>query len=390
MKIINLDRLVINLSHNCNLKCRYCYAASGSYRGPRGFLSLEMGKRILDYFYTVCHQINFIQFFGGEPLLNYKIIDPLCRYIIEESEKRNIKPPVLGMVTNGTILNKTILKTIQKYSIRVTVSLDGLSDINDSLRIFRNGVGSFKRITTNIKMMKQETGQPVRIEGTLTAEHLRRGFSLEVFMNYILDEMRIHSIHMPWIFGDCYSAFGISPSVMNTAQVLQLYFKAIDRALQSLVTPDVNEMILISYVERYLERYFNHTHYGPYLCSAGNGSIGVSIDGSIYPCFMFINNEKFKLGRIDITEPQVLIKKMHQFSQLLRIPADSFVPVMFCPGNNYTCHGSLNRIRTEEEILYKELDNYIKKELEDILSTQSTENWIKTKLVLYNLLTDMK
>lgn len=394
MKRSELRRLTINLSHDCNLRCRYCYADSGSYRGPRRLLSIEKGRQIIDYFSAVYDNISNIQFFGGEPLLNFHIIGPLCDYIFEVFGKKCSSLPVLSVVTNGTILNKTIVNMIRKYQICVTVSLDGLASINDCLRVYKNGSGSFNRIVSNIQILSRETGQPMRIEGTFTSEHLHQNFSLVEFMDYLVKELKIHSLHMPWVIGNCYNGCGIVPNNKNIEKIISIYSEAFSKSLHSLISPDINQTILTTYIERYLERFFAKFSSTPYICPAGIDTLSVSADGSVYPCFLFISNKKFKLAETGTAPVMDLTKNKRQFSKDMKVPqyilSNGDIPLMFCAGLNYICNGSLTKIPDHEMTLSRALNSCLKDELDHLMKNREDRDWIHTKLILYNALLGIK
>ncbi len=127
--------LIFLASTRCNLRCKYCFAHDGTYdvEGKKHLITFDEFKRIFDYFYSVYGHINAISFFGGEPMLNYTEIDKFCQYLFEnytEDER-----PILGINTNGTIMNENIKKTISRYGINFGTSLDGLKDINDEQRV---------------------------------------------------------------------------------------------------------------------------------------------------------------------------------------------------------------------------------------------------------------
>lgn len=383
MKRPVLTRLVVNVSHDCNLRCRYCYADAGCYGGPRGFLSLNTGKRLLDYFFSMYDAISTVQFFGGEPLLSPDVLEALCIYVLKTCRKRNISPPVFALVTNGTIVNDAILSAISKYRMQVVVSLDGPAAINDLLRVTARGSGTFKKVTANILRMKQATGQPVKIEGAFTAEHLRREFSLADFMDYLVRDLDIHSIHMPWILGECYNGLGIVPGKANLEKMVEIYSKAIHKSIGSLVRPGIDETILVTQVERYLLNFFGRGYSGKYVCPAGGDTLAVSADGDIYPCSMFVNKKKFRLGTPEMPFSG-LRENMKRFCRGMQVTARGRLmkpSSAFCAGLNYESCGSLNRISSPERTLQERLDTYLRRELDALLKDQETADWIKIKLL---------
>ena len=148
-----LDRLVLNVSNVCNLNCCYCYAKGGSYGEDESFMEENVAIRTVDYFYNRYNDINSIQFFGGEPLLNPEIIQTVCEHILDKYNKNKIqKLPVFAVVTNGTIMSSKILEILSDYKIQITVSIDGPQFIHDPLR----GQGTYDKIIENIEYLKNE------------------------------------------------------------------------------------------------------------------------------------------------------------------------------------------------------------------------------------------
>src|SRR6266581_6314752 len=101
------------------------------------------------------------------------------------------------MISNGTILSPKIIDLIKRYEIKMTVSLDGPPEINDRLRIARSGQPITQRVAENIRILKEETGQPGQIEGTYTRLHVEERVSVADVMDYVLNELGIHLLHMP-------------------------------------------------------------------------------------------------------------------------------------------------------------------------------------------------
>jgi uncharacterized protein len=180
-----LDRLVINVSHDCNLRCTYRYAVTDAYGAPRMKLSNPVGEKIVDDFLSQFARIGTVQFFGGEPFLNASGIYYLCQYITETCDANGSPLPTFTVITNGTILNQSIIDIVNRHLPILKVSLDELAPVNDAQRIKVNGSGSYARITRNIAILKARTGEPWQIEGTFTARHLARTFSLANFMRFL-------------------------------------------------------------------------------------------------------------------------------------------------------------------------------------------------------------
>ena len=134
-----LNRLTLNVSNDCNLRCRYCYAGGGAYGMDRSLMTGEVALRAVDAVYEHFEGLGGVQFFGGEPGLNVPVIRAVCEYTQKLHREGKIERlPGYGMVTNGTVHSRQFLEVIREFRIGVTVSLDGPAEVNDVVRLYRN------------------------------------------------------------------------------------------------------------------------------------------------------------------------------------------------------------------------------------------------------------
>ena len=139
--------LCLHIAHDCNLACRYCFAEEGEYHGRRALMSYEVGKKALDFLIANSgnrHNLE-VDFFGGEPLMNWQVVKDLVAYG-REQEKIHDKHFRFTVTTNGVLLNDEIQEFINKEMDNVVLSLDGRKEVNDKMRPFRNGKGSYDLI----------------------------------------------------------------------------------------------------------------------------------------------------------------------------------------------------------------------------------------------------
>jgi uncharacterized protein len=171
-----LSQLQFVSTQVCNMKCRYCYASSGTYyKTENNIISFEDYKKvlliILEYFPL---GIDKISFFGGEPLIGFNEIKQFVEFAVQYISKCNLDLPQFGMITNGTLINKEISEFIYRYNIGVTVSLDGVKKINDINRIMKNNSGSFDKIVKGIKALKVTNPNiNIAVESTLAKNNLQ-------------------------------------------------------------------------------------------------------------------------------------------------------------------------------------------------------------------------
>lgn len=286
-----LSRLVIHLTNKCNLRCMYCYASGGNYMEDEGILQSQDLNTIIERFYSEFDKILIVQFFGGEPLLNIPLLEEACSMIRKIDSERGYKTQ-FGLVTNGTILNDRIIDIIKKYEINITISYDGNQKINDITRVDINGHGTSEIILKNAKHLKEKTGQPSTIEVTYNQYHIENNVNISNVINHIQNELPDTSIHLVPAGGTEDDKF-----VINNLDVFPESVDSIFNSVESI--KEGKKIPSYSLVDRILYGLSNKEYQGsPYVCDAGLGTLSVSIDGDVYPCFMFTNQETMRLGNV--------------------------------------------------------------------------------------------
>ncbi|MCD8022200.1 MAG: radical SAM/SPASM domain-containing protein [Lachnospiraceae bacterium] len=144
--------LCLHIAHDCNLACRYCFAEEGEYHGRRALMSFEVGKKALDFLIANSGSRRNLEvdFFGGEPLMNWQVVKDLVRYG-REQEKIHNKNFRFTMTTNGVLLNEEIMEFLNQEMANVVLSIDGRKEVHDYMRPFRNGKGSHDLILPKFK-----------------------------------------------------------------------------------------------------------------------------------------------------------------------------------------------------------------------------------------------
>lgn len=284
-----LKAICLHVAHDCNLACKYCFAGKGEYDGPKGLMSFETGKRALDFLVEQSgarHNLE-VDFFGGEPLLNWDVCKKLVEYgrSIEKKYNKNFR---FTVTTNGVLLNDEIMDFCNKEMGNVVLSLDGRKETHDRLRITRKDTGSYDMIIDKFKKFAQSRNQKdYYMRGTYT--HFNTDFSKDV-------------IHMA---DEGFKELSIEPVVCDPSE---------DYALKESDLPVLKEQYEILANEM-LRRYrkgngFTFYHYmidldaGPCIvkrvsgCGVGTEYMAVTPDGELYPCHQFVGDEKFLLGDI--------------------------------------------------------------------------------------------
>ena len=188
-----VSRITLHVTNDCNLRCKYCYAKGGNYDEPRSLMSMSTADKFISFCKENFTDVQNIVFFGGEPLMNIKVMGFICdKFNSLYSEKQISFLPKFGLITNGTILTERVISFVNKNISFVTVSIDGPKEINDKNRVFSNGNGSYDSIVRFISELKKIKALKLRFEATFTKEHLLDGFTKEDIYSYLRTKFNIH------------------------------------------------------------------------------------------------------------------------------------------------------------------------------------------------------
>ncbi|HIT88868.1 MAG TPA: thioether cross-link-forming SCIFF peptide maturase, partial [Candidatus Merdenecus merdavium] len=166
--------LCLHIAHDCNLACKYCFAEEGEYHGRRALMSYEVGKQALDFLVKNSgNRRNLeVDFFGGEPLMNWQVVKDLVHYG-RELEKTNNKLFRFTLTTNGVLLNDEVMEFVNQEMDNVVLSIDGRKEVHDHMRPFRKGLGSYDLIVPKFQKLAESRNQEkYYVRGTFTRENL--------------------------------------------------------------------------------------------------------------------------------------------------------------------------------------------------------------------------
>lgn len=279
LKMDKLERLVINISNECNMCCKYCYANNGNYQSESRLMSVDTLRRTLDVMYGLYPEIELIQLFGGEPMLNTEVLKEACLYI-----EKHKKSSEIGMVSNGTIVTDELIELIQNYNFHITISID-TEQIHDKLRMFKGGRGSFDIIRKNIDRLRRETKEPYMLEVTYTKLHEDHGIKINDVIRELNQTFPGIPVHMVCVSSND-PKYRINDSTAFVTSVVEEF--------ENITSLD---MIKSSAVDRYLAP-FKRQSLCHHFCHAGYDSISISSEGDIYPCSAFIDKEEFYIANI--------------------------------------------------------------------------------------------
>lgn len=282
--------LCLNVAHDCNLKCKYCFAAQGDFGGEKEVMSFEVGKAAIDYLTanSGSRKNLEIDFFGGEPLMNFEVVKQLVDYgrSVEKDYNKNIR---FTITTNGVLLNDEIIDYINENMHNVVLSLDGRKEVNDNMRPTLNDKGSYDITLPRFKKLveKRAKDKYYYIRGTFTRDNL--DFSKDV-MHFADLGFKLTSVEP--VVGDESNPYALReedlPKIFEEYEKFAVEYA--DRQLQGDGFKFFHFMIDLNQGPCVIKRITG--------CGAGNEYLSVTPNGDIYPCHQFVGNEEFKMANI--------------------------------------------------------------------------------------------
>ncbi|SHE54175.1 thioether cross-link-forming SCIFF peptide maturase [Clostridium fallax] len=285
-----IKALCLNVVHDCNLRCKYCFADEGEYKGCRKPMSVEVGKKSIDYVIEKSGPRKNIEIdlFGGEPLMVFNNIKEIVDYGVEQGKIHN-KNIRFTMTTNATLLNDEIMEYIDKNMGNIVLSIDGRKSVNDAVRVRRDGTGSFDAIMPKIKKMvdMRDKSKQFYVRGTFTRNNTDFFEDIMALANEGFKEISVEPVVLP-------DDHELSLRREDLPEIFEQYDKL------------YKEM-----VKRHKEgNEFKFYHFnidingGPCVykrisgCGAGFEYVAITPDGEVYPCHQFVGNPDFLLGNI--------------------------------------------------------------------------------------------
>jgi len=286
-----IKSMCLHVAHDCNLRCKYCFASTGDFHGGRMLMPFEVGRRALDFLIRHSGKRRHLEvdLFGGEPLLNL----PVCKQLVEYGralEREHGKHIDFTITTNCVALNDEAVDFINREMHNVVVSLDGRKAVHDALRPTVNGRGSYDLILQNAKRLIETRGErEYYVRGTFTRENLD-----------FLEDVKA-------LVAEGFTQLSIEPVVLpddSPYSLLPEHLPRIDAEYDALAA---------YYLEarKHPDTWFHFFHFafdpegGPCLrkringCGAGTEYAAVTPDGDVYPCHQFVGMPEWKLGTVD-------------------------------------------------------------------------------------------
>ncbi len=330
--------LCLHIAHDCNLACKYCFAEEGEYHGRRALMSLEVGKKALDFLVANSgNRTNLeVDFFGGEPLMNWQVVKELVEYgrSLEEPNNKKFR---FTLTTNGVLLDDEILEFANREMANIVLSIDGRKEIHDKMRPFRGGQGSYDLIVPKFQKVAESREQErYYVRGTFTHNNL--DFSKDVLH---LADLGFKQISVEPVVAGPEDDYAI------TEEDLPVLMEEYDTLAREMVR------------RRKEGKGFNFFHFmidlegGPCVakrlsgCGSGTEYLAVTPWGDLYPCHQFVGNEKFLMGNV---KEGILRTDIRDEFKCCNVYAKEKCRKCFakfycsggCAANAYNFHGNIN------------------------------------------------
>ncbi|SDK56298.1 thioether cross-link-forming SCIFF peptide maturase [Natronincola ferrireducens] len=281
--------LCLHIAHDCNIRCKYCFASQGDFKGDRSLMTSHVGKKAIDFLLQNSgNRRNLeVDFFGGEPLMNFDVIKEIVDYGREKEVEYN-KNIRFTITTNGVLLNKDNMDYINKNMYNVVLSIDGRKEVNDHMRYTVTGEGTYNIIIPKLlEMAEKRNHENYYVRGTFTKHNL----------DFAKDVLHLADLGFKHV--------SVEPVVATVDQDYAITEEDLPRVMKEY--EDLAEECI---KRKKIGKDLNFFHFmidlnqGPCVikrllgCGAGAEYLAVTPQGELYPCHQFVGNESFKLGSV--------------------------------------------------------------------------------------------
>lgn len=299
-----LKAICLHVAHDCNLACKYCFAGKGEYNGEKALMSFDVGKQALDFLVAnsgTRHNLE-VDFFGGEPLMNFEVVKQLTAYgrSLEEKYNKNFR---FTLTTNGILVDDEVIDFCNREMSNVVLSIDGRKCVNDRMRVSRNGKGSYDHILPKfLQFVEQRGNKDYYLRGTYTG--FNKDFSADIIH---LADLGFKELSMEPVVCDPNEEYALHED--DVPMLCEQYQKLADEMLR----------------RKREKNGFTFYHYmidlmgGPCIakrisgCGVGVEYMAVTPTGELYPCHQFVSDDRFLLGNVwdGVQHPEVLDEFKH-------------------------------------------------------------------------------
>ncbi len=284
-----IKAMCLHVAHDCNIRCKYCFASQGDFKGDRALMPLEIGKQAFDL--LVSHSGNRrnleVDFFGGEPLMNWDVVTALVDYgrSLEKDNNKNFR---FTITTNGVLLDDEKIDYINANMENVVLSMDGTKDTNDLMRYTVNGGGTYDIIVPKFQKLVEKRGsKSYYVRGTFT--HFNKDFAKDVIH---MADLGFKLTSVEPVVSEPHHDYTLQDADLETI------FKEYEILAEELLKRSKTD------AEFKFFHFMVDLKQGPCVikrlsgCGAGSEYIAVTPEGDIYPCHQFVGNEDFKMGSV--------------------------------------------------------------------------------------------
>lgn len=335
-----LKAMCLHVAHACNMDCEYCFAGKGEYRGDAGLMNYETGKKAIDYLVenSPGRRNLELDFFGGEPLLNWKVVKDLVAYgrSLEEKNGKNFR---FTITTNGLLIDDEVIDFCNKEMSNVVLSLDGSKETNDNMRKTKDGKGTYDLIVQKFIDFAEKRGQKdYYVRGTFTGNNV-----------HFADDI----VHM--------ADLGFKELSMEPVVAPGSVAYALKEEDQEVIFSEYEKLALEMIKRRKEGNPFNFYHFtvdfegGPCIakrvsgCGVGTEYIAVTPEGDIYPCHQFVGDKNFLMGTLDKgVINHYVVKQFRECNVYSHKECEDCFARLYCSGgcsaNAYHSKGSVTEV----------------------------------------------
>lgn len=285
-QISPISSIVMEIANDCNLRCKYCYGEGGTYGQKASLMNISTAKKCVDF--LICHgnksQPLGVVFFGGEPLMNFKVVEEVIDYCNKKAKENEGLLFSFGMTTNALLLDSYKINYLKENKVMITVSIDGPKEYHNINRIFANGHGSYEMVEKKVLELLN-VYKRVRARATISNTNLAL---LDIEKH--LEEMGFQDIVLSLVDVSKKSELYIPEENFERLylEIEKLGEKCIEDLLKKGRTAiDMFTPVLYSLYSKQVHRK---------ICGAGTTYLGFNVLGEIYPCHRFFNYEKYNMG----------------------------------------------------------------------------------------------
>lgn len=384
---VQVKALCLNVAHTCNLDCDYCFASQGKYHGERALMSFEVAKRSIDFLIenSGSHRNLDIDFFGGEPLMNWDVVKKTVEYAESIQEKYH-KVFRFTFTTNGVLLNDEVGEFLNRHMHNVVLSLDGRKEVHDRLRHTIGGKGSYDLIVPKFqKFVKSRGDQEYYVRGTFAKNNI--DFVKDVIH---MANLGFHRLSMEPVIGDPSEPYMLGPDDLKELEhqydlLTQEMIRRSRAAHQARKEGKAVEDLPLEDQPFVFYHYMLNLEGGPCIykrisgCGSGTEYMAVTPWGDLYPCHQFVGDEPYRIGTVfDGVKKQDLVNDFKECNCYSRPQCKDCWAKLYCSGgctaNALHASGDIRgTVPFSCDLFRKRMEGALRLKVEELLQAQEEE-----------------